>query len=246
MTDEIKERWEKTAKDYQDDGQIPVDTRCGTEPREEPDMFSTHFRKRLQSGRMNRRELLTAMAAVGVLPVTMSMMSRPTNAASDHPTIFTWAGFDDAGLHPSYIAKHGESPSFSFFGSEEEALAKVRAGFKPNIAMPGNYSVPVWRDSGVLAPIDESRLGNWPDIIDSLKDLPGVMADGKRYWVPQDWGQTSITYRTDLVDIEEESWGLLWDERYAGRIAVIDSVYDTVLATAIYAGAKDPFNMSED
>ncbi len=209
-------------------------------------MSSTYFRKRLQSGEMNRRELLTAMAAAGVLPVTMSMMSRPAKAASDHPTIFTWAGFDDVGLHPSYIAKHGESPSFAFFGSEEEALAKVRAGYKPNIAMPGNYSVPVWRDAGVLAPIDESRLGNWPDIIDSLKDLPGVVADGQRYWVPQDWGQTSITYRTDLVDIEEESWGLLWDERYAGRIAVIDSVYDTVLATAVYSGAKDPFNMSED
>ena len=120
-------------------------------------MSSTHDRKRLRSGEMNRRELLTAMAAAGVLPVTMSMMSRPAKAASDHPVIFTWAGFDDAGLHPSYIAKHGESPSFAFFGSEEEAFAKVRAGYKPNIAMPGNYSVPVWRDAGVLAPSDETR-----------------------------------------------------------------------------------------
>ena len=209
-------------------------------------MFENKRSRRPQSGEVNRREIMTAMAAAGILPVTMTLISRPSKAASDHPTIFTWAGFEDVGLHPSYIAKHGESPNFSFFGSEEEALAKLRAGYRPNVVMPGNYSIPTWRDAGVVTPIDETRLSNWPDIIESLKDLPGVLADGKRYWVPQDWGQVSITYRTDLVDIEEESWGLLWDERYAGRIAVIDGVNDTVLATAIYAGVDDPFNMSED
>ena len=52
-----------------------------------------------------------------------------------------------------------------------------------------------------------------------------------------DWGQASILYRTDLVDIEEESWGLLWDERYAGRLAMIDSLIHGVMVAAIYAGA---------
>ena len=61
-----------------------------------------------------------------------------------------------------------------------------------------------------------------------------------------DWGQTSIIYRTDLVEIEEESWGLLWDERYRGRMSMLDSLIDGVMVAAIYGGAKDPFNMTPD
>ena len=56
--------------------------------------------------------------------------------------------------------------------------------------------------------------------------------DGQTYFVPFDWGNSSIIYRTDMVDISEESWGLLYDERYAGKVesedmyASIDLVID--------------------
>ena len=45
---------------------------------------------------------------------------------------------------------------------------------------------------------------------------------------------------------EEESWGLVWDERYAGRLSMIDSLIDGVMVAAIYIGAKDPYNMTPD
>ena len=56
--------------------------------------------------------------------------------------------------------------------------------------------------------------------------------------VPFDWGQTSVTYRTDLFDLDgqEESWGMLWDERYKGRMGVLASAADTWWCGAIYAG----------
>jgi spermidine/putrescine transport system substrate-binding protein len=60
------------------------------------------------------------------------------------------------------------------------------------------------------------------------------------------WGLTSITYRTDLVDIREESLGLLWDERYKGRLAMFDSLIDGVMIAAIYSGATNPFDMTAE
>ena len=63
--------------------------------------------------------------------------------------------------------------------------------------------------------------------------------------MPFGWGCTSVTYRTDLVEWDEEgSYGLLWDERYSGQLAVFDSVGETVFTSAIYAGV-DPCNMSD-
>jgi spermidine/putrescine transport system substrate-binding protein len=61
--------------------------------------------------------------------------------------------------------------------------------------------------------------------------------------VPWDWGNTSILYRTDLVPDAEQSWNLLWDKKYAGRIATIDAVHDTPVVAALLAGVK-PFDMS--
>jgi len=94
----------------------------------------------------------------------------------------------------------------------------------------------------VLQPIEVARLGNWPDLHPRLRQLPAGIADGESYFVPWEWGLTSITYRTDLVELAggEESWGMLWDERNRGRVGVIDSPHDSWWCAAIYAGV--PFD----
>jgi spermidine/putrescine transport system substrate-binding protein len=209
-------------------------------------MEKSELLDRLGSGTMTRREFQTALASVGLGLFTIPFMSRPGQAAAaDHPVVFTWEGYEIPELHPAYLKKHNESPNFSFFEDEEEAFAKIRAGYNPDVSMPCSYKIPLWRDAGILQPIDTSRLSNWPDIISSLKNVPGIVVNGQRHWVCMDWGQTSILYRSDLVDIEEESWGLLWDERYKGRMSMQDSLIDGVMVAAIYGGAKDPFNMTD-
>ena len=61
--------------------------------------------------------------------------------------------------------------------------------------------------------------------------------------VPWDWGNTSILYRTDLVKNPEQSWNLLWDKQYAGRLATIDAVHDTPIVASLLAGV-DPFDLT--
>ena len=103
---------------------------------------------------------------------------------------------------------------------------------------PCNAVLPRWVASGLLQPFDLAQLSNWDDVIPALKNLDGAVHDGGTYFAPMDWGQTSITYREDLVDLmgEEESWGMLWDERYAGQIGVIASAGDTWWCATIFAG----------
>ena len=200
----------------------------------------------LATGKMSRRDFNKLLGSVGVTMATFPVMSRVANAATeDHPMVFTWEGFEEPDLHKPYTAKYGESPNFTFFGDEEEAFAKMRAGFKADLTQPCSYKVPIWRDAGIIQPIDTSRLSNWNDVVPSLKEIPGIVVDGKRYWIVADWGQTSVLYREDLVELKEESWGLLWDERYKGRMSMADSLIDGVMVAAIYGGAKDPFNMTE-
>jgi spermidine/putrescine transport system substrate-binding protein len=194
---------------------------------------------RLADGTLSRRAFNKALLAAGVSLVAVPMASRMANAAAaDQATFFTWGGYDVPDMVQPYIKKHGEPPNFAAFGGSEEALTKIRAGYVVDIAHPCNQAIPRWVATGLFQPLDTSKLSNWPDIMPELYNLEGNMVDGKPYMAPVDWGRTSITYRTDLFDLQgkEESWGMLWDERYKGRLGMLASGGDSWWCGAIYAG----------
>ncbi|MBT6202691.1 MAG: extracellular solute-binding protein, partial [Rhodospirillaceae bacterium] len=109
------------------------------------------------------------------------------------------------------------------------------------------------RDAGVLAPIDTSRLSNWVDVFPSLKTLPGSQDEtGKDWFVPADWGNSSVLFRPDLapeyVDTateKNESWAILFDEKYAGRLGIFDSVDGVMAVVGSLIGAENAFDMTD-
>ena len=196
---------------------------------------------------ISRRDLGKALAAAGLALVALPAVPRRSAAAGDLH-YFTWSGYEVPELHQPYVDKHGGSPEISFFGDEEEAMQKLRQGFAPDIGHPCSYIVPRWRDAELLAPVDTGRIEAWPDVFEGLKAIPGTESGGERWWVPTDWGYNSIAYRTDLVDFtpEEESWQILFDEKYEGRIAMYSAMDQLVFAAAAAAGIEDIYAMTPE
>jgi spermidine/putrescine transport system substrate-binding protein len=195
--------------------------------------------KRIKNRDVSRRDLLQGMSAAGLAVVMTPAMSKLASAAAtDQATYFTWGGYDVPEFLGPYIAKHGEAPNFATFGGSEEGLTKMRAGYVVDVAHPCNQAIPRWIATGLFQPLDTSKLSNWPNVMPELVNLEGNVVGGKPYMAPVDWGRTSITYRTDLVDLkgQEESWGILWDERYKGRLGMLASGGDSWWCAAIYAG----------
>ena len=195
----------------------------------------------LRSGDLSRRDFNKALSAVGVSLVLAPVASRrAAAAAADQATFFTWGGYDVPEFVGSYIKKHGEPPNFATFGGSEEALTKMRAGYVVDVSHPCNQAIPRWVATGLFRTLDTSKLSNWSDVMPELYNLEGNVVDGNPYMAPVDWGRTSITYRTDLVDLKgkEESWGILWDERYKGRLGMLASGADSWWCGAIYAGVN--------
>ncbi|MEM6577075.1 MAG: extracellular solute-binding protein [Pseudomonadota bacterium] len=202
----------------------------------------------VREGKLSRRRFTKGLLAAGVAMTTTPMMGRRAMAApEDQATYFTWGGYDIPELFQAYQAKHGEVPNFATFGGSEEGLTKMRGGFVVDVSHPCNQSMPRWIATGLFQPIDTSRLSNWPDVMPSLVDLEGNDAgDGNVWMAPFDWGQTSVTYRTDLFELEgEESWDMLWDQRYAGQLGCLASGGDAWWCGAIKAGV-DFANIDSD
>ncbi len=194
----------------------------------------------MREGKMSRRAFTRSLMAAGVAVATVPMGTRGARAADgDQATYFTWGGYDIPEFFAEYREKHGDAnPDFAIFGASEEALTKMRGGFVVDVSHPCNQSVPRWAASGLFQPVDMSRLSHGGDVMPELLALEGNDAEGGGNWmVPWDWGQTSITYRTDLVEVEgEESWDMLWDERYKNKLGSLGAGADAWWIGAIKAG----------
>jgi spermidine/putrescine transport system substrate-binding protein len=212
-------------------------------------MEMQRFKDRLAAGTLTRRDMSKALAAAGLAAVTMPVHPRKARAAGE-TTLFTWAGYDIPEVAQPYIETYDGPPGYAIFGEEEEALQKMRAGYTPDLAHPCSYSVGRWRDTGLFKPIDLTRLEHYGDIWEDLKDLPTTQAEGATWFVPWDWGNSSVLFRTDLAPdyagAENNSWNILFDEKYAGRLAVYDAVDGAVIVAALVAGVADPFNMTDE
>lgn len=186
---------------------------------------------------VSRRRFSQLLAAAGIATVIVPVGSRRASAEAQ-AIYFTWANYDNPELFPAYVEANGAPPETPLFADNEEAMQKLRAGFIADVTHPCSTMTRRWRDADLLQPIDTTRLSHWPDVFDPFKVVHGAQGEGKQWFVPFDWGQTSITYRTDLVDLQgqEESWGLLWDERYKGKLSMMGAAEDAWWCAAIYAG----------
>ncbi len=210
-------------------------------------MQRVKFIDRMAQGKLTRREMLQSAGAFGV---GLAALPRKAKAAGGPLTCLEWGGYDEEGYIGSYVAKHGALPDFSIFSGEEEALAKVRAGFAADVMHPCNYSVSRFVNAGLAKEIDTARLSNWADVFPSLQTAEGVVLDGKVVMAPADWGNSSIAYRSDLIDpafAADPSWSIFYDEAYSGKVSMLDN--ELVIQIGAMVGGMpygEAYNLSGD
>lgn len=172
----------------------------------------------------------------------------PAAAQDGEVTLFTFETLANDPLLTEYVAKYGAKPNTAVFADEDEAFAKMTAGYAPDVMGPCSYEFGRWQEAGLLQPIDVTKLKYWPQIAPSLKKIPGAMIDETHAWfVPQYWAQTSVTYRKDLAPeyAANESWKILFDPKYQGKVAALEGVDDTVTLVAKSMGI-DPYAMTDE
>ena len=166
--------------------------------------------------------------------------------------VFDWSGYEDPLLHPDLRRQaYGTEPTFAFFGDEDEAFEKMRAGFKADIAHPCSQSVVKWREAGHAA-----AARHQPGSPAGTTSLPGIMgdegsrrptADGKAWFMPFDWGNTALLYRTDKVSAEEaQSLQDFCRSEIQGTASSIgDNVDDAYALASLVIGLKDWTKMTD-
>lgn len=191
-----------------------------------------------------RRTLLACASIAAAIGLTT-----PTAFAADAElTLFEWASYEDPALHDNYVKKYGDSPTYAFFGDEDEAFQKLRSGFHADIAHPCSQSVVKWRDAGLLREIDTSRIPAWNDIMPGFHSMKDLMTseDGKAWFVPFDWGNTAVTYNTEKMKPEDvQSLQAFADPKNEGRVSIGDNVDDAYALASLAIGLTDWSKMTD-
>ncbi len=208
---------------------------------------ATRLVDNLVGGEISRRDFHRTLAAAGLVTVgagrAFAQSGDPASLA-----VFEWAGYELPEFYPAYVEKYGTEPNFALFAEEEEALQKMRAGFPTDITHPCSGSVARWKDAGALRPVDHTRIDAWGDIFPTTLEIRGVKIDGEFYFMPWDWGNSSILYRTDLLPLTEDemSYDVLLRPELQGKISMFDSVDSSYAVGALLIGAEDIFAMTDE
>ncbi|MGB2953116.1 MAG: extracellular solute-binding protein [Gaiellaceae bacterium] len=202
--------------------------------------------------RLSREDLLKLAAAAGGASL-LGGRAQTARAALDWLTaesgrlqVLDWAGYGNDGgqaMFAQYVKKYPHNePQFTYMGNEADALAKIHAGLKPDLFRPYVGWVKYFATSGLVQPWDTKLISNFKHLNPFM--VKAGQYKGKQYGIPDDWGFDAVLYRSDKVKPKARSWGLLFDERYKGKIAWFDDIEMLEIA-GLYLGFKDTWRQTD-
>ena len=192
---------------------------------------------------MNTRHRISRIIGLAIGCLTLAACAGAAPPV-DNLIVLDWAGYE----LPEFWAPFAEAypditVDYSFFAEDAEAYAKLQSGFEADVLHPCSSWWGLYVESGLVQPIDTSKLSNWSGVATDLAEQGQF--NGEQYFIPWEWGYESILVRTDLVEQVPDSWTDLWDPQYAGHVALWDSGESNFVMTAVAMGF-DPYNTTPE
>jgi spermidine/putrescine-binding protein len=210
---------------------------------------------------VHRRELVRRAIALGLSPLVTACrklqdtLTPEQRAAADAAeaaeplgpiekklSIYNWSDYVAPDTISNFEKEFGVTVTYDVYESNEEMLAKLLTGATGyDLVFPSSYAVSVLKAVGIAAPIHRQYLTNWHYIAPLFLNPP--FDPGNAHTVPWQWGVTGIAYRADKVDAPD-SWAVLQDPRYRGKMTQMDDGRDVVGSWLRYRGhslnSEDP------
>ena len=114
----------------------------------------------------------------------------------------------------------------SEYESNEVLYTKLSGGgVAVDVIIPSDYMIDRMIAEDMLLPLNFDNIPNFSNVDEQFKN-PDFDPENK-YSVPYTWGTVGILYNTKYVDeADVTGWELMWNEKYAGKILMIDNSRD--------------------
>jgi len=193
------------------------------------------------------------MRRVAVLAPLLLAVLASLSCAKKTPALnlLVWEGYADPSFVRGFEQQCKCKVSASYMGSSDELVAKLRGGSASNydVISPSSDVATMIASAGLAAPLDLSKIPSYAQLSPKLTSLPLVRVKGNVYGVPFMWGPNPLIYDTTVLAQAPDSWSILWDPKYRGKISVWDDLSTVYMAAQILGYDKsDPaqlYNLSD-
>ena len=151
--------------------------------------------------------------------------------------VLNWGEYIDPELITLFEKETGVKINYTEMTSNEEMLIKLRSADNPyDMCFPSDYIIEKLIKDDLLLPLDMSKIPNRKNIAQRMFEVTNTFDPGNRYSLPYMWGTVGILYNTKMVDDPVDSWDILWNEKYSGKIWQYDSVRDALAVSLLRLG----------
>jgi spermidine/putrescine transport system substrate-binding protein len=194
-----------------------------------------------EAGRLSRRDFIKKSTAYGLsmagglaIADSFFLRSRQAYAAqvdrsklSKELNIYNWSDYIAEDTIPNFEKEFGVKVNYDTYEDNEAMLAKLQSGATGyDIVVPTGYMVEIMIKQGLLAPIDHGNIPNLKGVSKRFQDPP--YDPGRKYTIPWQWGTTGFAYNSKKVTGNVDSWKLLWDPQYKGKITLLDDMRSAI------------------
>jgi len=166
-------------------------------------------------------------------------------------SLLVWEGYADPSFVHAFEISHHCKVVASYMGSSDELVAKLRGGSAANydVISPSSDVAASIVKAGLAAPLDLSRIPSYVQLSASLRDSSLVKANDQVFGVPFMWGPNSLLYDSSVFPQPPDSWNVLWDPKYRGKISLWDELSSIYMAAQVLGyDQPDPgqlYNLSD-
>ena len=176
------------------------------------------------------------------------------SCAKKTPTLnlLVWEGYADPSFVQVFEEQNHCKVTASYMGSSDELVAKLRGGSSGNydVISPSSDVATSIASAGLAAPLDLSQIPSYGQLSAQLTSLPLVRVKGQVYGVPFMWGPDPIIYDTTAFLAPPDSWNVMWNPKYKGKISVWDDLSTVYMAAQVLGYDKpDPsqlYNLTDE
>jgi spermidine/putrescine-binding protein len=177
----------------------------------------------------------------------LSSCKKPTPTLS----LLVWEGYADTSFIQGFEATCKCKVVAAYMGSSDELVAKLRGGAASNydVISPSSDVATMLTRSGLVAPLDLSKIPNYSQVSPTLTSMPLVKNAGQVYCVPLTWGPNPLLYDKTAFAQMPTAWADLWDPKYKGKLSLWDDLSSVYMAAQVLGfGKQDPtaiYNLSD-
>jgi spermidine/putrescine transport system substrate-binding protein len=156
--------------------------------------------------------------------------------------IYNWVAYINQQVVDNFEKKYNCKVQVTTFNTMTEALSKLETGEIPfDIFFPTVDVLGQLVESKLIRPLNHSYIPNisqaWPEFSNPFYD------QGWQYTVPYTIYTTGIAWRNDHVPGTPQNlanpWSFVWDQKYKGKVAVLDDYRESMSLGLMYNGIYD-------